>query len=245
MPASAFIRALRGERQPLPPGPRVLPSELVEDVQRSRLVAGMAEAAAEKGYAATTIGDVVAHAQVSRRTFYEHFEDKDACFLAAYDASADLVRAIVAEAVESAPANWRERISAGIDAYLGTLASEPVLTRVFLVEIFATGPKSLAHRRAAHRSFAELMRGLVDEHRDELPEAWSLDVATATAIVGAMHELVLLAVEEGRTGELRRFTATVVGLVEAALALPSLPADAEGREQGRAGEARGGRRRAR
>jgi AcrR family transcriptional regulator len=63
---------------------------------RRRLLEGMAAAIAEHGYAATRLADVVAHARVSRRTFYEHFEDKEACFLALYVALCDHLLEVIA-----------------------------------------------------------------------------------------------------------------------------------------------------
>src|SRR4051812_42933268 len=81
---------------------------------RERLVLGMVTAVAERGYAATTITDVVRHARVSRRTFYEHFADKEACFLAAYDAVSDAVLADIAGAAEEA-AGWESRVLAAVD----------------------------------------------------------------------------------------------------------------------------------
>ena len=64
--------------------------------RRARLTAGLADAIAEKGYAAATIADVVRHARVSKRTFYEHFADKEACFLALYSESSDELLALIA-----------------------------------------------------------------------------------------------------------------------------------------------------
>src|SRR3982750_3956300 len=69
----------------LPPGRHGLPREFVAHNQRERLIAGLAEAVAENGYAGTTIAHITRHAAVSRRTFYEHFNSKDECFVAAYD----------------------------------------------------------------------------------------------------------------------------------------------------------------
>src|SRR5262245_64584126 len=73
------------ERSRLPPGRHGLPREFVARNQRERLIAGLAEAVAENGYAGTTIAHITRHAAVSRRTFYEHFASKDECFVAAYD----------------------------------------------------------------------------------------------------------------------------------------------------------------
>ena len=82
----------------LPPGRHGLPREFVVHNQRERLIAGLAEAVAENGYASTTIAHITRHAAVSRRTFYEHFNSKDECFVAAYDT----VMAELSERIENA-----------------------------------------------------------------------------------------------------------------------------------------------
>src|SRR4051812_49438896 len=120
---------------------------------RDRLVLGMVAAVAERGYAATTITDVVRHARVSRRTFYEHFADKEACFLAAYDAVSDTVLAGIAEAAQRG-ATFEERILASVRAYLEALAAEPAIARVFTVDILGAGPAALARRREGLRRVA-------------------------------------------------------------------------------------------
>jgi AcrR family transcriptional regulator len=174
-----------------------------------RLTIGMAEAVAEKGYGGTTIADVVRHAKVSRRTFYEHFEDKEACFLAAYDGAAALILDTIARGAGS-QLPWEERIMAGLDAYLDGMVQEPALTRVFLVEILGAGPRALARRREVHERFAAQQRALVDELRAERAEIAELSPAMSMAVVAAINELVLLAVEqteEGGSVELLRETA--------------------------------------
>lgn len=74
---------------PLPRGRHGLPREVVQNNQRARLLAGAAKAVEERGFAKVTIGDIVRHAAVSRRTFYEHFADKEECFKAAFGGLAD------------------------------------------------------------------------------------------------------------------------------------------------------------
>jgi AcrR family transcriptional regulator len=213
----ALLAALRGGAALLPPGPRVLPPEQVAGVHRARLIAGMAEAAAEKGYAATTIADVVARAQVSRRTFYEHFADKEACFLATFDAVSDLTMAVIAQAVGDDERPWEDRVAAGVEAYLQTLAGEPGLTRVFVSEILGAGPEALRRRRAVHRRFADLLQELARAHAADLPEGAGIDEDMALAVVGGVDELVRLAVEEDRLDDLPRFARIAQRLVLAAL----------------------------
>src|SRR6476659_5078578 len=103
--------------RPLPRGPHSLSRDEVVASQRGRMIEAMAETVAEKGYAATTVADVVARAGVSRKTFYEHFADREECFLAAYDAAVDALFARVAERVATgAPEgdDWQGRVRAGV-----------------------------------------------------------------------------------------------------------------------------------
>ena len=87
----------------LPPGRHGLPREFVAENQRERLLNGVVEAVAEHGYNATTIGAITAAAKISRRTFYEHFRDKEGCFLAAYEMIDDHVRGSMLAAPATRP----------------------------------------------------------------------------------------------------------------------------------------------
>jgi AcrR family transcriptional regulator len=189
---------------PLPSGP----------AHPERLVAGMVAAVAERGYAATTITDVVRHARVSRRTFYEHFADKESCFLAAYDAVSDAVLAGMAGAAGEASGS-KERIDAAVRAYLGALAAEPAVARVFIVEILSAGPAALARRRVVLRRFAAQIQAQVADAVAAGAPGAPLSDAAALALVGAIHELVLAALEENRGAELPALGGEIAALVAA------------------------------
>jgi AcrR family transcriptional regulator len=186
---------------------------------RERLVLGMVAAVAERGYGATTITDVVRHARVSRRTFYEHFSDKEACFLAAYDAVSDGVLGEIA-AVAPAGAGWEEQIIAGVHAYLHALAEQPAVARVFTVDILGAGPAALARRRAVLRRFATHVQGQVAAAIAGGAPVTPLADTAALALVGAIHELVLAALEEDRGAELPALEDDVAALVSAVLLRP-------------------------
>lgn len=176
----------------------------------------MADAIVEKGYAATTIADVVRHAHVSRRTFYEHFEDKQSCFLALYAFVSGTALELIAQATDP-ELPWRERIETSTRAYLEALAEQPALTRTLLIEIQAVGPRALALRREVMQRFADQLRAQIDEARQEIPELQPLSSPLATAVVGGINELCLLAVEQGRASELPELTDTAVELLLAVL----------------------------
>ena len=140
----------------LPRGTHGLDRDVVEASQRTRLLEAVGRAVAERGYAAATIDDVVGRAGVSKKTFYDHFADKQDCFLAAYEAASEELLRRVAEA-QATDLDWHERTRAGIAAYLRWLAGDPALARVYLIEVAAAGPVALERRERLRDRYAELM----------------------------------------------------------------------------------------
>lgn len=145
-------------RAQLPRGVHALSREEVVASQRGRLMLAMAEVVAEKGYAATSVADVLKRAGVSRVSFYEHFANKEACFAATYDiVTQELTRGVSAAiASDGEPV---ERASNALRAYLETLAGEPDLARIFLIDSHGAGPEMLERRFAIHRLAADVMIG--------------------------------------------------------------------------------------
>ncbi len=180
----------------------------------------MAVTVTEQGYPATTIADVVRHARVSKRTFYEHFADKQECFLATYVAASDTVLAAVTAATAGA-GSWQHRLRAATHAYLSTLQAQPALTRTLLTEILSVGPDGLRVRREVLDRFAGTLRTLVQAGRADAPEVPELSADRALALVGGINELVLRTVEEGRAGALTELTEPVIEIVRALLAAGS------------------------
>src|SRR3954452_10779441 len=119
--------------RPLPRGPHNLARDDVLASQRVRMLEAMAEAVAVKGYAGTTVGDVVAGAGVSRKTFYEHFRDKEECFLSAFDSGVNALLGAIASAEPDEGDGWLERLRTRVRAYLVTLAARPQFARAFLI----------------------------------------------------------------------------------------------------------------
>lgn len=189
---------------------------------RERLVCGIDAAVAEKGYAATTIADVVRHARVSKRTFYEQFDDKEACFLAAYESASEQVLGAMAAAAEAAAGQpWERRVERVVVAYLEAMAARPELTRTFLVEILGAGPRALARRRATIERFAGQLVTLCAELRRDEPSLRPISPALATAVVGGINELVLDAAEHGRAAELAQLAEPAANLIRAVLESPA------------------------
>ncbi len=129
----------------LRPGPNGLPRGQVSEIQRSRMLTAAVEAVEEVGYARLTVAQVIARARVSRKTFYDLFEDREDCFLAAFNQAVDQLSVLVTEAYER-EASWREGIRAGLLALLRFMDDEPGLARLCTVEALAAGPRVLKRR---------------------------------------------------------------------------------------------------
>ena len=132
----------------LPSGRHNLPREFVVTSQRDRLLDSMAQACAEKRYAEVSVADIVSRARVSRSTFYEIFPDKEACFLAAYDAILGRFVTEVIKACDDPNLTWPEMIELGIEASLRFLAAEPAFARMCIVDMFSAGPAALERYRS-------------------------------------------------------------------------------------------------
>lgn len=175
----------------LPSGRHGLTREAVVASQRGRLIDAMAQVVAEKGYAATTVADVVERAGVSRRTFYEQFSDKEACFLAAYDVGLAVVIGRIKQAVEVSPtAGWREQARSGVEAFLALLASEPAFARALQLEILTAGPAALERRTGMLAMFSGVWRGVHERARAEDPELPTLPDEVFAVLTAGLEELI-------------------------------------------------------
>jgi AcrR family transcriptional regulator len=195
----------------------------VAQSQRTRLLEAVGRAVADKGYAATTIDDIVRGAGVSKKTFYEHFRDKEDCFLAAYEAAADELFAHVREA-HGAPGSWLDRTRAGIGAYLRWLAAEPALARVFLIEVAAAGPRAAERSEALRDRYARQMAELQQAARGEMPALPELPLEIFQAVVAAVDDLVVRRIRTAGAEDLAELEPILLHLQVALLAGPQVAA---------------------
>lgn len=195
----------------LPPGRHGLPREFVARNQRERLIAGLAEAVAENGYAGTTIAHITRHAAVSRRTFYEHFNSKDECFVAAYDTVMKELRKRVSEAYDQEE-EWPQAVRAGIAAMLEFLTAEQQLARLSMVEALVAGSVVVERYDAAIQGLVPFFQAGREDRPDEVLAA--LSPTTEEALVGGMVSLISRRIFAGRAEELE---ALLPDLVEFAL----------------------------
>jgi AcrR family transcriptional regulator len=180
----------------LPRGRHGLPRELVVRSQRERLVAAVVRVTAAKGYEATTVADILDEAGVGRESFYELFDDKRDCMLAAHKVLIDHLEASV-RAAYTEPGPWAERLTNALATALEWFARDPAAARFTLIELASVGPAS---RSRFQENFTRFI-ALLDEGLDE--DAPSPEFARATSLaVGAALARVYEEVVLGRTAEL-------------------------------------------
>jgi AcrR family transcriptional regulator len=180
-----------------PAGVRTLPGDLVKAIQRERLLASMIGTVTEIGYNTLTVQDVLTRAGISRPTFYEQFEDKEDCFLAAFDAAAARMRERIEAAVAEAEAGWRGQLRSGIAELLRYIAEEPEEARMVIVEARASSPAGLLRRDELLDHFASCIDALVREDLDQPPSA-----IAAAGVVGGIESVVYARLQKGEPDEL-------------------------------------------
>lgn len=159
-------------RQPtrLPRGPHGLPREEIARNQRQRLLAAMVRVCGEKGYEATSVADVLEASGVGRETFYELFDDKRDCFLAAHTLLIeDLVAQVRGAYDAAAEAPWPQRVRAALARLLDWLAADPYAARFTVVELTAAGPGYAERFQTYFHALTEILedgRALSETARD-------------------------------------------------------------------------------
>lgn len=183
----AALELLANSSGKFPSGVRRLPPELIRAIQRERLLVAMLNAAAELGYLETNVQDVIDRAGVSRPTFYEHFSNKEDCFLAAFDSSAQRLRELVHTAAREGGNRWRDRVRCGLEALLRFASREPDTARTLVVEARAASETAVRRRVELLDDFA---RCLDEAARDLLSAPPPRTAITASGIVGGVESLL-------------------------------------------------------
>lgn len=182
----AAIELLASADGKFPSGVRKLPPDLVRAVQRERLIVAMLRAASELGYRETNVQDVIDRAGVSRPTFYEHFSNKEDCFLAAFDTSARRLREQV-DAATSEGEGWRDRLRLGMEAVLNFIQAEPDTARTVIVEARAASAEAVMRRVELLDHFSVC---LDSQARALLPADARFSEITASGVVGGVEALL-------------------------------------------------------
>jgi AcrR family transcriptional regulator len=177
-------------------------------VARERFAGAIADALTDKPYDELTVADVCAQVGASRRTFYQHFDDKLDCLLGAYDAA-------VAEAMGQARAacdaagDWAAGIRAGLQALLDAMAAHPGQARLCVMEILAAGHPG----RARHSATMDALAAVIDAGAAEAPDDLDLPPLLGRAAAGACFSLIYEWVGNDRTAELPELAPQLVSIV--------------------------------
>jgi AcrR family transcriptional regulator len=186
---------------------------------RERLVAALASSIEERGYRATTIADVVRIARTSRRTFYEHFADRDACFLTLFtETISERMRDLAAAVDPHAPFDLQ--VEQALDAYIAGITAQSALQQSFVRELPGLGEEGAEAQRLVTERYAQTLVALVESGRRTQPElvAESLPLDVAIIIVGGLRELLVISIQQGRPlHELRPAATRVVTAVLAGI----------------------------
>lgn len=179
------MRALPGKASRQPPGPEPVGRDAAERDQRRRILEATAEQIAEGGYQETTIEAIVRRAKVGYKTFYKHYPDKEAAFLALIDAGFDRGAAAVESAYKREEGPWPDRIGAALGALFDVVAANPTVARVCLVEANAAGPEAAKRHEAALKRLAPLIAPgrALNPRGDTLPESLEETLAGGIAWV--------------------------------------------------------------
>jgi AcrR family transcriptional regulator len=200
--------------------------------QRARLLEGMTQAVADKGYAQATVADAVRAARVSRGTFYAEFASKEECFLEAYRHGTDVMIDRIRAAVRAEEGDWVARLRTALSTFLETLAGEPRFARTHLFEVHAAGPRAGAERDAALRRFADRYRSSFRAALRERPELRMPSDDALFILSAGVDQLICARVRAGELAALPnltdQLTSTAVAFLEGAAAIDPPPSTERG-----------------
>ena len=183
----AALELLANSSGKFPSGIRRLPPDLIRAIQRERLIVAMLNAAADLGYLGTNVQDVIERAGISRPTFYEHFSNKEDCFLAAFDTSAERLRAKVETAARTGGDDWRERVRLGLEALVSFIGREPDTARTIIVEARAASAAAVKRRVELMDGFARCLESTAEEL---LGDGHPHTPTTASGTIGGVESIL-------------------------------------------------------
>lgn len=163
---------------------------------RQRLLDGLAASIAEHGYRNTTVAGIVRHARTSRRTFYEHFADKEAAFVALItETNAELIRWISAAVDPHAP--WEHQVRQAIETWIERAEAAPAITLSWIRDVPALGEASRALQRDVLEAFVTMVQTLCDTEEWRALGVVPVPRPLVIMLLGGLRELIATVVEDG------------------------------------------------
>jgi AcrR family transcriptional regulator len=181
----------------------------IGELQRARILTAMVELVRERGVGSVTVAHVVARSGVSRRTFYELFEDREACFLAAFEQAVARIAERVVPVYAAGGVVWRERVRAGLGALLELIDEEPATGVLCVVDALAGGPVVLERRAGVARALVDV----VHEGRLEARVGRRPRRLVAEGVVGAVLSVIHDRLLERDPGPLVRLLNPLMAIV--------------------------------
>ena len=185
---------------------------------RQRLLDALEESIAEDGYPRTTVADIVRRARTSRRTFYEHFDSREACFVALLtDANAEQVTQISGAVDPDAP--WRSQVRQAIEAWISSGESRPSLMLSWIRDVPSLGDAARLLQRNVTEKFIEMVQTLAGAEQFRSAGIGPVSRQRIIMLLGGLRELTAITVEEG--GRMSDITEEAVDASIALLSPPS------------------------
>jgi AcrR family transcriptional regulator/DNA-binding MarR family transcriptional regulator len=180
----------------------------VAEVQRARILTAMVQEVSERGAGNVSVGHVVGRCGVSRRTFYELFEDREDCFLAAFDDALKHAAGVVVPAYQQS-GSWQAKVRAALMALLECLDYNPAMGRLLVVESLAVGHKALERRK----NVLLLINSILDEGRTEGKSGNGPPALTAEGITGGVLSVLHARLTEKHPGGLVELVNPLMGMI--------------------------------
>jgi AcrR family transcriptional regulator len=205
----AALRPLQSDKHvTLPRGPHALPQEVVIEHQRQRLLEATATALFDIGYAELTVKDVIDVAGVSRRTFYQLFDDKLDCVLAAHEEALERLRQIISTAC-AGQISWADGVAAAVDSGLRFAIRNPAEARLLLLATHTVSePKLMGAALDAHERFADLLRAGRKQRGQGSPTE-----LTESAVIGSVTAILGARLGAGQVDGLRKLGPELVQII--------------------------------
>lgn len=200
-------KLLAGGQGQFPVSVRSLSPGLVGAVQRERVLVGMMRAVAELGYRDVSVQDVLDRAGVSRPTFYQHFDNKEDCFLMAFDAAAARLYDRLDAASSECTGDWRERLRFALESLLRFVIDEPDAASILIVDARAACPAALSRRDDLLDRFACCLDSQV---RAEAPPDEPPSAITAAGVVGGVDALLYSRLTNGEADDLESLLPSLI-----------------------------------
>jgi AcrR family transcriptional regulator len=191
-----------------------MPAPFDDNDHRQRILQALADVLMTRRYADVTMADIAAQARISKRTFYEHFANKEVCLIALCEHTSEQIMAAIVQAYRPGMP-WTQIVEDVTNTYLSVIQSKPTLVHALYVELMAIGRPGLMQRRAVGERFAKFLCLQVDMLRAQGEPLRPLAQPVALAVVAGINELILIAMMDSDTPDLTGVAGTARELVHA------------------------------